>query len=113
MKRLLLNEQRIPTGALEDFAGFNDELGTNQFDDGFELLDPRSQFSIAGSGLKISLQMLSGYTHAQIFAPRDKEFIALEPMTAPTNALISGKQLRILKPGETFSASFAIAIDHA
>lgn len=113
MKKLLLDEQQIPTGATEEFADFDDELGTNQFDDGFELQDPRSRFSIEGSGFKISLQILNGYTHAQIFAPRDKEFIALEPMTAPTNALVSGKQLRILKPGETFSASFGIAIDHA
>jgi aldose 1-epimerase len=113
MKRLLLNEQRIPTGTAEEFAGFNDELGANQFDDGFELQDPHSQFSIEAGGWKISLQILTGYTHAQIFAPRDKEFIALEPMTAPTNALVSGKSLRILEPGEIFCASFEIAIEHS
>lgn len=113
MKKLLLNEQRIPTGATEEFADFHDELGANQFDDGFELQDARSKFSIEGSGWKISLQILSGYTHAQIFSPRDKEFIAFEPMTAPTNALVSGKSLRILEPGETFSASFEITIEHS
>jgi aldose 1-epimerase len=113
MKKLLLNEQRIPTGNTEEFAEFDDELGVNQFDDGFELQAPHSKFSIEGSGWKISLQILSGYTHAQIFAPRDKEFIAMEPMTAPTNALVSGKSLRILQPGETFSASFEIAIEHS
>jgi aldose 1-epimerase len=111
MKRLLLTEQQIPSGATETFTGFDDELGTNQFDDGFELQDPRCQFSIEGSRFKISLQILNGYTHAQIFAPRDKEFIALEPMTAPTNALISGKSLRVLDAGQSFSASFAIRIE--
>jgi aldose 1-epimerase len=110
MKRLLLNDQRIPTGALEAFGGFDEQLGGKQFDDGFELLDPHSDFLIEGSGWKISLQMINGYTHGQIFAPPDKQFIALEPMTAPTNALISGKGLRILQAGETFSASFEIAI---
>jgi aldose 1-epimerase len=113
MKTLLLNEQRIPTGATEEFAGFDDELGTNQFDDGFELVDQHSQFSIEGAGWKISLRILNGYSHAQIFAPRDKEFIALEPMTAPTNAVVSGKSLRILEPGEIFSASFKIAIEQS
>lgn len=113
MKKLLLNEQRIPTGKFEQFASFNDELGATQFDDGFELLDPHTEFSIEGSGWKISVQLLRGYTHAQIFAPRDKEFIALEPMTAPTNALISGQNLRILEPGESLSASFQIMIERS
>lgn len=111
MKKLLLNQQRIPTGKFEQFAGFNDELGANQFDDGFELLNPRAEFSIEGSGWMIAVQLLSGYTHVQIFAPRDKEFIALEPMTAPTNALISGQNLRILEAGESISASFRIVIE--
>jgi aldose 1-epimerase len=113
MKKLLLNERRIPTAGMEEFAGFDDELAANQFDDGFELQDPHSRFSIEGSGWTISVQILNGYTHAQIFAPRDKELIALEPMTAPTNALVSGKSLRILESGGTFSASFEIAIVHS
>jgi hypothetical protein len=30
--------------------------------------------------------MLAGYRYAQVFAPKDKDYIALEPMTAPTSA---------------------------
>jgi aldose 1-epimerase len=113
MKKLLLDQQRIPTGKSEPFDGFNDELGINQFDDGFELLDQHTEFSIEGNGWKISVQFVSGYTHVQVFAPQGKDFIALEPMTAPTNALISGQHLRILQPGESFSASFAVVIERS
>jgi hypothetical protein len=32
-------------------------------------------------------------------------------MTAPTNALISGEGLRLVPPGETFSAKFRFKVD--
>jgi galactose mutarotase-like enzyme len=35
--------------------------------------------------------------------------IAFEPMTAPTNALVSG-ELTMLAPGESFRAAFSIAV---
>ncbi|WP_197380705.1 aldose 1-epimerase family protein [Mycolicibacterium mengxianglii] len=37
--------------------------------------------------------------------------VALEPMTAPANALNNGVGIRWLQPGETFSASWAIRYD--
>ena len=109
----VLNEDHIPTEAIEELNGFDDELGSSEFDHGFELLSTTAKFSIAGSGWKISIQLINGYTHAQIFAPANKDFIALEPMTAQTNALLSGKNLRVLNAGETFSASFEIQIENA
>jgi galactose mutarotase-like enzyme len=112
MKKLVLDDRRIPTGDTEEFVGFDAELDAAEFDDGFELINLHSKFSIESSNWKISIQLEEGYTHAQVFAPHDKNFIALEPMTAPTNALLSGQHLRILEPGETFLASFVIVIAH-
>lgn len=56
------------------------------------------------------MTFLEGFPYAQVFAPEDKDFIALEPMTAPTNALISGKGLRVLDSGKEFRTSFRIAL---
>ena len=36
--------------------------------------------------------------------------IAFEPMTAPTNALVSGQDLKLLQPGEGYEASFSIRV---
>jgi len=111
MRKLLLDRRGIPTGDEEPFAGFNAELGENSFDDGFALMEERTTFSIAGATCKVSVELLAGYGYAQIFAPKDKDFIAFEPMTAPTSALTSGRGLRFVSPGERFRAVFRIRID--
>ena len=111
MRKLLLDRRGIPTGDEEPFAGFNAELGENSFDDGFALMEEQTTFSVAGATCKVSVELLAGYGYAQIFAPKDKDFIALEPMTAPTSALTSGRGLRFVSPGERFRAVFRIRID--
>jgi aldose 1-epimerase len=110
MQRLLLDRRGIPIGEQERFAGFNAELGDNSFDDGFALTGEHMTFSVAGANCKISVELLAGYQYAQVFAPKDKDFIALEPMTAPTGALTSGRGLRFVAPGERFQAVFRIGV---
>ncbi len=111
MRKLLLDRRGIPTGDEEPFAGFNAELGENSFDDGFALMEEQTTFSVAGATCKVSVELLAGYGYAQIFTPKDKDFIAFEPMTAPTSALTSGRGLRFVSPGERFRAVFRIRID--
>jgi aldose 1-epimerase len=111
MRKLVLDRRGIPTGDDEPFGGFNAELGENSFDDGFALMEERTSFSVAGGTRRLSVDFLEGYGYAQVFAPKDKDFIALEPMTAPTSALTSGRGLRLVSAGERFRAAFRIRID--
>jgi aldose 1-epimerase len=113
MRKFVLDGRGIPTGDEEPFGGFNAELGENSFDDGFALMEEQTTFSVAGATCKVSVELLAGYGYAQIFAPKDKDFIAFEPMTAPTSALTSGRGLRLVAPGERFRAAFRIRIDRA
>jgi aldose 1-epimerase len=110
MKKLNLDQRGIPTGTFTNFDSFDGLLGQESLDDGFALLDESSSFSLSGSGWNISISFLEGFRYAQVFAPAGKEFIALEPMTAPANALISGDALQILEPGSQFHASFRIDV---
>jgi aldose 1-epimerase len=111
MRRLVLDGRGIPTGAEEPFGGFNAALDDFDFDDAFALDDERAILSIAGSNRRISVEILTGYRYAQVFAPKGKDFIALEPMTASIDALNTGRGLRLIGPGEIFRAGFRIRID--
>jgi len=108
MKRLLLDSRGIPSGGAENAATYDSVLGDQSFDDGFALLGDSARFSLSGANYKITVEFLEGFAYAQVFAPKGKEFIALEPMTAPANALIAGEGLRILKAGGAFRASFQV-----
>jgi galactose mutarotase-like enzyme len=111
MRKLVLNERGIPTGQEEVFERFSGPLGERVFDAGFRTLDPQPKFVLAGAGRLIAVEFLQGYPYAQVFAPNGKDFIALEPMTAPTNALVSGDGLRIVEAGKRFRAAFRVGVN--
>ncbi len=67
--------------------------------------------SLAGAGRRITVELVAGYRYVQVFAPADKDYVAIEPMTAPTNALGSGRGLRLVEPGGTCRTTFRIRID--
>jgi aldose 1-epimerase len=111
MRRLVLDSRGIPTGAEERFDALDVALAERSFDDGFALLDERASFAIAGAGYRICVEPLAGYRYAQIFAPAGKDLVALEPMTAPTDALRTGRGLPLVEPGGEFRAVFRIGVE--
>jgi len=111
MRRLTLDARHIPMGAEEVFDGFDAALGKHDFDDGFALLDRSASLSLSGGGHRIGMEFIAGYRFAQIYAPKGSDFVALEPMTAPTNALKTGRGLRLVEPGASFSAAFRIRVE--
>jgi len=112
MCKLALDAQGIPTGQETPSMSLAARLGNTGYDDGFALSGEQATFSIAGDGYSVVIEFESGFPFAQIFAPKDKEFIAIEPMTAATNALCSGEGLRVIAPAEQFTASFRIEVYH-
>jgi len=111
MHRLLLDERGIPSGGEEPWNRFDSEIGERSFDDGFALPDACPSFSLAGGCRRITVEFLAGYPYAQIFAPNEQEFVAIEPMTAPTSALTSGRGLRVVAPRERFEAAFRVRVE--
>jgi aldose 1-epimerase len=110
LRHLALDEAGIPTGAEEAFGPLDEPLGTRSWDDGFATPDETASFTLSGPHLAIAVDFLEGYRYAQVYAPADKELVALEPMTAPTSALTSGRGLTIVPPGGTYRAVFRIRI---
>jgi galactose mutarotase-like enzyme len=106
----VLDERGIPTGTGARRPATRFELADRGFDDGYDGLAARSDFSVAGGDRTLSVELESGYPAAQVFSPPGAEFICFEPMTAPTNALRSGDGLRLAEPGAAFTAAFSIAV---
>jgi aldose 1-epimerase len=111
MHRLLLDQRGIPSGGEEPWNRFDSEIGDRSFDNGFAVLDVRPRFCLSGGGLRITLEFLAGFPYAQIFAPSEQGFVAIEPMTAPTSALTSGRGLRVIAPRERFEAAFRVRVE--
>jgi aldose 1-epimerase len=110
MRKIALDSRGIPIGRDESFDRFDTPLGDLNLDAGFAVIDERPTFSLSGDGRKITLEFLENYRYAQVFAPKGKDFVALEPMTAPTSALTSGQGLRLVEPGKEFPAAFRIGV---
>ncbi len=110
-ERIALDAQGLPTGEREPTAIEPAPLGARTYDDAFLAPSPGTAFALSGPDRRIELRMDSGYRFTQIYSPPDLDAVAIEPMTAPTNALITaGPELTFVPPGETFAASFSISV---
>lgn len=109
-ERVLLDERMRPTGAEEPVEIAPGPLGSRTFDDAFRAPPAGEPFVIAGGGRRLELRFGESYRFAQVYAPSDDDVIAIEPMTAPTNALVSDEDLPLVSPGDTFAARFTLAI---
>jgi aldose 1-epimerase len=108
---LVLDERRLPTGEARPRRPAHFVLGARTFDDLFAVGGGPTRFSVAGGGRRVTVELLSGYPYAQIFAPPEQPVICFEPMTAPIDALRSHDGLRVVPAGDSATAAFRIAID--
>ena len=108
-RHLELDDQQLPTGAAREERVEDDAIGTRAFDDLYELVDDRD-LALAGGGRRLVLTLDDGYPYAQVFAPPGAEFVCLEPMTAPVNALVDGR-CALVAPGDRYTARFTLGIE--
>jgi aldose 1-epimerase len=117
VRRALLDARGLPTGDHQsvDEGELSGPLGDRGFDDSFDRLAPAPPgrpptFSVADGRRRIGVEFVRGYAVAHVFAPASAEFICFEPMTAPVDALTTGRGLRWVEPGAQFTAEFAIRV---
>ena len=109
--RLALDGRMLPTGEREPTRVAGGRLGTRTFDDAYVSPPGGEPFAVAGGGRRIEIAFESRFPFAQIYAPADDDVIAIEPMTAPTNALVAGgAELPVVDPGESSTAAFAVTV---
>jgi len=103
-----VDEHILPTGTQRPLAASRAPLADQSFDDHYALGADRT-FAISVGRHVVSLEFDAAYPYAQLFAPPDRDLVAIEPMTATIDAL--GRGLTpLVAPGNRFSAAFSIRI---
>jgi aldose 1-epimerase len=108
---VMLDERGIPTGGRVEQPAEADDIGSRNFDDLFELSGD-GRLGIEGGGRRLIAEFGPGYPYAQVFVPPGASYVCLEPMTAPTNALVTD-EYPMVSPGESFVAGFSIRPERA
>lgn len=102
-----LDARSIPTGASTREPSEREPVGRRTFDDLYGLGSDR-RFAFEGEdGRAIEMRCVDGYPFGQVWVPAGRSFGALEPMAAPTNALVEGTT-PLVGPGGSFTARFSL-----
>lgn len=108
--RLVLDERQIPTGAIEPVPPVVGRVGDRTWDDAFERVHRDSCFELSAAGRTVKVDYADGFSVAQIFAPPGQDYLCVEPMTAPPDALRGpDDEIGWVPAGERRSATFEIA----
>lgn len=111
-EHLELDGRGLPTGASKHEAAGPVALGAGHrataFDDCYRL-PTRRVLAVASAGRRVELAMPEGYGYGQVYAPTDSAVVALEPMTAPVDALVSGDH-RLVPPDGRDTATFVLRV---
>jgi aldose 1-epimerase len=118
------DDRGIPTGAPRDVAGSEYDfrtrraIGSAMLDHAFTGLeagtDGRSRVRLTGPDAEISLWAGPGYGWLQVFTgdplgpDARRRAVAIEPMTCPPNALVTGTDLVTIDPGESTAHQWGI-----
>ena len=109
VQEAVLDERGIPTGRLQQPGWEGGMLGDRALD--AELHGVGAPLVLRGGGRALAVRFgVPDYPVARLWAPAGEAFVAWEPMTAPTNALVSGDGLRHVLPGRSFEATFSVSL---
>ena len=99
-----LDRGGIPTGSSTPEPAGAVTLRGREWDDLYALPGRRS-LTLTGRSRGLRLESDSRFPWLQVYAPRGRPFCCLEPMTAPTDALVTGDH-PVVQPGRSWSATF-------
>jgi aldose 1-epimerase len=120
------DDRGIPHGQPEDVAGtpydFREPrlVGGTRIDHAFTGLasgpDGRTWAQLSSAGARVAFWAGQGYRWLQVFTgdplppARRRRAIAIEPMTCPPNAFVTGTDLLILQPGDSITHTWGIRV---
>ncbi len=105
-EHLGLSRRQIPTGRARHQPEEDEPIAGRTFDDGYAL-GPDRHFALTGARVGLAVTFDGGYPFAQMWVPPGMGFACIEPMTAPTNALLTDSYA-LATPGAPYAATFTV-----
>jgi aldose 1-epimerase len=111
-KKIAVNERMIPTGKIDDYTLFSTArtIGKETFDTGFAVQNPATTLLTDGN-MTIAVWQDASYPYLQVYTPKHREAIAIEPMSCMTDAFNNKKGLVVIKPGETWTGRYGVRME--
>jgi len=109
-KRLIVNESNIPIKF--DYTTLPEEIliKDQTFDNCFVLNNDVVGFKTSDYNIDISFSSKENYV--QLYTPKDRNNIAIEPLTSPSNSFNNKIGLQILKPEDVYNLNWTIKLNH-
>jgi aldose 1-epimerase len=104
-----LDGRGLPTGTRVRVPAERAEIGSRTFDDLYALGRDRA-LALETDDESLVVRPGAAYPFAQVWVPPGRTFAALEPMTAPTNALGLGGAPQVA-PGDAFTARCSFLVE--
>jgi len=117
-EEIVVSHRNIPNGELKTFSRFKkaERIGPDQMDCGLKLKENGevvTELYDKKTGVKLGVWQETGptkYNYLQLYIPKSRDAIAIEPMTCATNAFNNGQGLIELNPGQSFDARYGVFV---
>lgn len=112
-EEIIVDERMIPTGKTKSLQEFQmpTVVGARTFDTGFHLLKKgTNETTIKTDAYSLSIWQDEHYPYLQIYTPKHRESIAIEPMSCMTDAFNNGKGLIVLSPGKIWTGKYGVRL---
>ena len=108
-EHLTLDGRGLPTGATHPEPLEERPLGGRHFDDLYRVSDDARLALTSPLGPHVALELVEGYSYAQVWVPPHRRYAALEPMSVPTDAL-ARDEAPMIAAGQRRTLVFALTV---
>ena len=112
-EQIEVDETMIPTGIQANNFPNPLQLNQQEFDTGFILDTTKIQYKTPDYQLKMNLEQDMSKPYIQLYIPKHRQSIAIEPMTAATDCYNNGWGTRDLLPQKKYAALWDLEISTA
>lgn len=103
----VVNERRIPIHLKRFDFPRTIQIENKEYDDCFVLSSDLINFSTPNYG--VNLKVSSANNYLQLYIPKERESIAIEPSTSAPNSFNNAEDVKVLKPNEKVEVSWNIS----